>query len=164
MVRAIRAVGLALATGCALLQTAGVVPLRFSTPPDRDAELRLLAPGRDRPVGGAAIRLWARVENPNSFGLRLSRVAGDLRIEDAEPIGVDFPLGLPLSARQDTVIPLDVSLSFDALPRLASLARTVITGRPLAYQVMGSFTVDAGRLGSPSFGPLELLAGEIRLR
>ena len=156
--------GILVLTGCAALQRVGIVPLRFSEPPDRPAELRLLGPAADRPLGGAAIRLWARVENPNGFGLNLSRVAGDLHIEDAEAIAADFPLGLPLTAHQDTVIPLEVSLRFDNLPRLATLARSALSGRPLGYRLVGTFTVDAGALGAPSFGPLTLLAGSIRVR
>lgn len=158
------AVGLIGLAACASLGTLGIVPLRFSEPADRDPELRLLGPSVQQPVGGAAIRLWARIENPNGFGLRLSQVAGDLHIEDAEAIAVDFPLGLPLVAHQDTVIPLDVSIRFDNLPRLATLARAALTGNPLAYRMDGTFTVDAGSLGSPRFGPLTLLRGEIRVR
>jgi hypothetical protein len=150
-------------SGCAALQTLGVLPLRFSSVPDRPAELRLLGPSVDRPLGGAAIRLWARVQNPNRFGLNLSRVAGDLHIEDAESIAADFPLGLPLTADQDTIIPLDVSVRFDNLPRLAGLARRALTGQPLGYRLEGSFTVNAGALGSPSFGPLTLLTGQVRV-
>src|SRR4029434_4821664 len=70
--------------GCAALGTLGVVPLRISEPPGRSGELRLLGPSVDRPLGGAALRLWARVENPNGFGLTLSQVTGDLHIEEAE--------------------------------------------------------------------------------
>jgi hypothetical protein len=150
--------------GCAALSTLGIVPLRFSEPPGSEPELRILGPAPDRPLGGASLRLYARIENPNQVGLTLRQVAGDLYIEDAEAIGVDFPLGLPLSAGQDTIIPLDVSLRFDRLPRLAALARTALTGSPLGYRLEGSFSVDAGNLGRPRFGPLTLLNGSIRVR
>ncbi len=149
---------------CASLEVLGIQPLRFEEANDRSAELRLLAPSTGRPLGGAAIRLWAEVENPNGFGLTLSELAGDLLIEDAEAIAVDFPLGLPLVAFQDTVIPLDVSLGFQNLPRLAGIARAAIAGGPLDYRLDGTFGVDAGRFGRPRFGPLTLLGGEIRVR
>lgn len=156
--------GLAGLAACAALQTLGIVPLRFSEPTGRQAELRILAPAVGRPLGGAAIRLWARVQNQNSFGVTLNQVAGNLHIQDAEAIAVDFPLGLPMRAQMDTIIPLDVSIRFDNLPRLASLARSALTGSPLPYRLDGSFNVDAGSLGSPRFGPLTLLSGEIRVR
>ncbi|MGH7542640.1 MAG: LEA type 2 family protein [Gemmatimonadota bacterium] len=153
-----------LLTACATLEALGIQPLRFDQADDRSSELRILAPSAGRPLGGAAIRLWAEIENPNGFGLTLTEVAGDLLLEDAEAIAVDFPLGLPLAARQDTVIPLDVSIGFDDLPRLGQVARAAIGGGPLDYRLDGTFAVEAGRLGRPRFGPLTLLQGEIRVR
>jgi hypothetical protein len=152
------------AAGCAGLAALGIVPLRISEPAGKSAELRLLGPALDRPLGGAAIRLWARVENPNTIGVTLTQVTGDLHIEDAEAIAVNFPLGLPMTANQDTIIPLDVTLKFDNLPRLARLARAAVSGGALPYRVDGSFGVDAGRLGTPRFGPMTLLQGELRVR
>lgn len=152
------------AGGCAGLAALGIVPLRISEPPGRSAELRLLGPALDRPLGGAAIRLWARVENPNTIGVTLTQVTGDLHIEEAEAIAVNFPLGLPMTANQDTIIPLDVTLKFDNLPRLARLVRSAVSGGALPYRVEGSFGVDAGRLGTPRFGPMTLLQGELRIR
>lgn len=149
---------------CATLEALGITPLRFSTPGDRSSELRLVGPSPARPTGGAALRIWARVENPNDIGLTLSSVAGDLIVADAEAIAVDFPIGLPLAARQDTVIPLDVSIGFDDLPRLGRIARATLGGERLDYQLEGSFEVDAGTLGKPRFGPLTLLRGELRVR
>lgn len=156
--------GLLAVTGCATLEALGIQPLRFDQADDRSSELRILAPSAGRPLGGAAIRLWAEIENPNGFGLTLTEVAGDLLLEDAEAIAVDFPLGLPLAARQDTIIPLDVSIGFDDLPRLGQIARAAIGGGPLDYRLDGTFAVEAGSLGRPRFGPLTLLEGEIRVR
>jgi hypothetical protein len=151
-------------SGCAALQTLGVIPLRISDPADRQAELRILGPATDRPLGGAALRLWARVENPNRFGVTLRDVVGAVHIADAEALAADFPLGLPLAANQDTVIPFDIAIRFDNVPRLASVIRSAITGTPLPYRLEGSFGVEAGNLGSPRFGPMTLLRGEIRVR
>lgn len=141
-----------------------IAPLRFSEAEDRSSELRILAPSAQHPLGGAAVRLWARVENPNGFGVTLTEVEGDLKIADADAIAVDFPLGLPLEAMQDTVIPLDVSIGFDDLPRLGTVARAAVAGRSLPYRLDGSFAVAAGPFGEPRFGPWTLLEGEIRVR
>jgi hypothetical protein len=83
------------------------------------SELRLLGPGAGRPLGGAAIRIWSRVENPNAFGLMLTSLQGELHLEDARAAAIDLPLGLPLRAGQDTVIPIEVAVSFADLPGLA---------------------------------------------
>ena len=149
---------------CATLEALGIQPLRFDQADDRSSELRILAPSGGRPLGGAAIRLWAEIENPNGFGLTLTEVAGDLLLENTDAIAVDFPLGLPLVAYQDTVIPLDASIGFDDLPRLGQIARAAIGGAPLDYRLDGTFAVEAGQLGRPRFGPLTLLQGEIRVR
>lgn len=149
---------------CATLGALGVQPLRWSSPSDRSSTLRFLAPSADYPLGGAALRIWARVENPNGFGLTLTRLTGSLHVADAGPIDVDFPLGLPLVARGDTVIPLDVAVRFDDLPALGRAARNAVEGRPLDYRLEGSFAVDAGSFGEPRFGPYTLLTGEIGVR
>jgi len=156
---------LAVAATLAACATLGaILPLRFSEAEGRDSELRLLGPSSSRPIGGAALRLWARVENPNAIGVTLTGIEGDLLISDAEAIAVDFPLGLPMVAMQDTIIPLDVSIGFDDLPRLAGIARDAITGRPLPYQLDGRFGVAAGPLGDVRFGPLTILRGEFAVR
>jgi hypothetical protein len=160
----IAALALAGAAGCAALGPLGIVPLRFESADDRGTELRLLEPAAGRPLGGAALRLWAHVENRNRFGLRLTEVAGDLSIADAGVIDVEFPLGLPLVAFQDTVVPLDVSIGFDDLPALGRIARAAIGGERLDYRLDGTFAVEAGRYGEPRFGPWTLLEGEIRVR
>lgn len=152
---------LALAAGCATLGQV-VLPPRFEVARERTAELRLVGPTAQRPLGGAALRLWARVENPNPLGFTLTRVAGDLALEGARAARVDFPLGVPLPAGQDTVIPLEVVISLADVPGLADAARRALTGDPLRYELEGTVTVDAGVLGQPSFGPSTLLEGQVR--
>lgn len=134
---------------------------RFSEVPDRAATLRILGPSMERPRGGAAIRLWTRVENPNPVGLTLASLVGELFLEDARAASVDFPLGIPLPAGRDTVIPLELSVSFEDLPGLADAASRALTGQPLDYRLDGTVSVDAGALGQPSFGPSTLLTGEL---
>jgi len=151
-------VAILLLSGCAALQTLGIVPLRISDPGDRPAELRLVG------LSGAALRLWARVENPNRFGVTLRDVVGEVFIADAEAVAANFPLGVPLAAAQDTIIPFDIAIRFDNLPGLARVVRAAVTGNALPYRLEGSFGVEAGNLGSPRFGPMTLLRGEIRVR
>jgi hypothetical protein len=152
--------------GCAALGgLRGLVQApRFSEAEGQRAEIRLLGPSFDTPVGGAAIRLWTRVENPNSFGLTLATLRGTLFLEGRRAADADFPLGLPLTAGGETVIPLDLRVSFSDIPGLADAIRRAVTGDPLAYRLNGTVGVDAGQFGTPTFGPMNLLTGEIRTR
>ena len=153
-------------TGCAALEglrTLVQAP-QFSEAEGQRAEIRLLPPGEGGLLGGAAIRLWTRVRNPNPFGFTLSTLQGTLFLEGSRAAEADFPLGLPLSAGGDTVIPLDLRVSFSDIPGLADAIRRAVTGQPLAYRLNGTVGVDAGQLGRPTFGPMNLLTGEIRTR
>ena len=138
-----------------------IQPPRFSEAAGYEPQLRLLAPSRDLPSGGAAVRLWARVENPNSFGVNLAGLTGDLFLESTRAAGVDFPLGVPLPAGRDTIVPLEISVGFGDLPDLADLAQRALFGGTLGYSLRGTVSVDAGPLGTPSFGPQTLLRGEL---
>jgi hypothetical protein len=159
------AAALALLPGCATLGALGAMirPLEFEAARDRPAELRLGGMGGRLGLPDAAtLRLWARVHNPNSFGLTLSTIAGSVYLEDTRAASVDFPLGLPLQPGLEEVIPLDVSLRLSDLPGLGGVLGRAVSGDPLAYRLEGRFTVDAGPLGTPSFGPATLLQGEVR--
>lgn len=149
--------------GCASLGQM-LQPPSFSIAPGRQAELRLLGPSLQRPLGGAEVRLWARISNPNPFALTLSRIEGALALEGTDAADVDFPLGLPLPAAQDTVIPFDIALSFANLPALADILPRAVGRGTVDYRLHGRFSVDAGVLGQPSFGPLTLLQGAIQTR
>lgn len=137
---------------------------RFAVASGAQPEIRLLAPSVQRPLGGASIRLWAEVENPNPIGVVLSSLQGDLALEGVRAAAVSFPLGLPLGAAQDTVIPLDIAVSFSELPRLAELVPRALGRGSVAYRLDGTVGVDAGILGRPSFGPMLLLQGAIETR
>jgi Late embryogenesis abundant protein len=153
-----------LVAGCATLGLEQLIqPPRFTTLSNQQAELRVLGPSSSRPLGGAQVRLWARVENPNAFGVTLAALRGDLHLENARAAEVNFPLGLPLLAGRDTVIPLDVNLSFSDLPGLADALQRIITRNQVAYRLDGTLTLDAGALGQPTFGPTTWLAGESRV-
>ena len=154
------------APACAELNAlrALVQPPQFEQAPDRPAEVRLLRPSGGQPLGGAGVRLWARVSNPNPFGLTLNTLKGTLYLENARAADAEFPLGLALGARQDTVVPIDLSVNFSDLPGLGDVARRAISRQPLAYRLEGTIGVDAGRLGRPVFGPMTLLSGEATVR
>lgn len=161
-------VGAALAgvliAGCASLPIGSVLQAPvISSVEGRQPELQLRLPGPGRPAGGAAVRLWSRIENPNDVSLTIAELAGDLFIGDADGLTVDFPLGLPLVARGDTVIPLDVSVDFDDLPGLGEAAFAALSSGSIPYRLDGLITVDAGLLGRPSFGPSTLLSGALRV-
>jgi hypothetical protein len=152
--------------GCATLGALGLGlrPLRFEAARDRPAELRLGGGlgGRLGLPDAATLRLWAHVENPNTFGLTLSAIEGAVYLEDTHAASVDFPLGLPLEPGLGQNIPLDVTLRLSDLPGLGGVLSRALGGQPLAYRLDGRFTVDAGPLGTPSFGPSTLLRGEVR--
>jgi hypothetical protein len=164
----IRFIGVGLAaltlTACAQLEGLGqlIQPPRFEQDDTQRADIRLSGPSVNRPLGGATIRIWTRVTNPNAFGFTLGTLAGTLFLEGTRSASVDFPLGLPLGARQESVIPLDLSVSFADLPGLADVVRRAARGEPLAYRLDGTIGVDSGRLGRPIFGPMTLLRGDLR--
>ena len=131
-----------------------IQPPRFEQVPDRPAEIRLQG------VSGAGVRLWTRVTNPNPFGLRLGTLRGTLYLEDSRAADADFPLGLSLAAGGDSVIPIDISISFSDLPGLGNVGRRLLARQALPYRLEGTVGVDAGRLGQPVFGPMTLIRGE----
>jgi hypothetical protein len=149
--------------GCATLAQ-GVLPPRFEVAQDRQGELLLMLPSAQRPLGGATVRLWARVQNPNSFGLTLAALDGTLFMEDRQAALIDFPLGLPLVALADTVIPFDINIDFADVPALGDVLMRAVVGNAVGYRLDGRVTVDAGLLGRPIFGPSTLLQGEVQTR
>jgi hypothetical protein len=151
--------------GCASLGALALVrPPRFRGDPDRPAELRLMGPSLSNPLGGASVRLWARVENPNPFSLTLSTVAGRLFLEGTDAADVDLPLGLPLLSGQEETFPIDLSLSFQNVPRLGDVLARAALGSEIRYRIEGTVGVDAGAMGRPTFGPLTLFQGDVRVR
>lgn len=159
----VAALTVAILGACASLGLEGVVQRpRFQEAEDRTSRLRAVPPGAERPAGGAEVRLWTRIENPNGFGLRITRLAGDLLLEEAEGIEFDLPLGLPLTAGQDTVIPIDLSVGFEDVPELLSaVTGAAVSRRAVRVTLRGTIGVDAGRLGEVVFGPLSFLEAEV---
>lgn len=149
--------------GCAAIG-AGLQPPRFSIAGEQPSELRLLGPSLQRPLGGASVRLFARVENPNPVGITLRQLTGTLRLEGYDAADADFPLGLPLSANGAAVVPLDIIVSFSNLPGLAEVVGNAVGSGRVAYTLAGTAQVDAGAFGTPTFGPMTLLRGELDAR
>ena len=150
------------ATACASLGQF-IQPPKFSQADNQNASLRLLGPGAGHPLGGLGVRLYARVENPNPFGLTLTRLAGNLFIDNQRTANVDLPLGLPMRAAQDTVLPIDISVSFADIPNIVNTLKAALNRNSVGYRLDGTFGVDAGPLGQPSFGPQTLLNGDVRV-
>ena len=160
------ALAVAAHAGCASLGGLGdlVQAPRFSAAEGREAEIVLRGPSRDFPLGGAAVRIHARVFNPNPFGLRLSTLVGDLFLDGNRAAAVDFPLGLQLVANDEADIPIDLAIGFDDVPRLAQVIGRALSGDQLQYRLDGRIGVDAGPLGRPTFGPMTVLEGDMRVR
>lgn len=151
-------------SGCAGLGLENVLQApTFRVDGQQQAQLRLLGPSAGSPLGGAAVRLYARVGNPNPVGLTLTRLVGNLQLQGQNAARVDFPLGVPLQANGEVVVPIDIALDFDDLPGLANIARNALTGGAIAYSLNGTVGVDAGLLGQPVFGPMDLVQGNLRV-
>jgi hypothetical protein len=157
-------VACALLGGCAELnQLAALVRApQFEQAPGQQAEIRLMNAGAGLPIGGAGVRLWARVTNPNPFSLTLGTLRGTLYLEQSRAADVVFPLGLPRAAAGNTTVPIDLTISFANLPGLADTIGRAASRQPLAYRLEGTIGVDAGRLGQPVFGPMTILRGDVR--
>jgi Late embryogenesis abundant protein len=155
-----------LVPGCASLGglRSLIQPPSFTQARDQPAEVRLEGPTATRPFGGAGIRLWTEVSNPNPFGLTLGTLDGTLFLEENRAAAASFPLGLPLGAGQRSIVPLDLSISFSDLPGLADVVRRAARREPVAYRLDGTIGVDAGQLGQPVFGPMTLVRGDLRAR
>lgn len=165
MTRAAIALVALMGSGCAGLARLPqlIQPPRFAQADGRPAEIGLLTPSLTMPAGGAGVRVWLEVTNPNPFGVTLSTVSATLSLEGSHAASGDFPLGLPLTPHQESVVPLDLSVSFADLPGLAGALRQMAAGQDVAYQLDGTVGVDAGRLGSPTFGPMLLTRGTLRV-
>jgi hypothetical protein len=150
--------------GCASLQglRAFIQPPRFEQADDRRSEIRLSGRSSGSQAAGATVRLWTRVSNPNGFGLTLGTLRGTLHLEGSRAATVDFPLGLPLEARGEADVPIDIIVDFQDIPGLGQAISRAIARQPIEYELEGTIGVSAGAFGEPVFGPMTLLRGELR--
>lgn len=150
--------------GCSHLGLAGIQPPRFQAADSQPGQIQLMGPSSRHPLGGVQLRLFAHVTNPNPLALTLTRIAGTLALEGTRAATVNLPLGLPLPAAGDTIIPLDIEVGFSDLPSLAQIIPNAMTRGTVDYDLEGTFAVDAGLLGQPSFGPMTLMRGVVQTR
>ena len=145
-------------SACAALEglQAFLQPPRFEQDDQNRSEIRL------RGTTGAAVRIWTRVSNPNSFGLTLGTLRGTLHLEGSRAATVDFPLGLPLQPRGEEVVPIDISVDFRDLPGLGQAIARAVSRQPIEFALEGTIGVSAGRFGEQTLGPMTLLRGELR--
>lgn len=145
-------------SGCAALEglRAFVQPPRFEQDDQQRSQIRLTG------TSGAAVRLWTRVSNPNSFGLTLGTLRGTLHLEGSRAATVDFPFGLPLPANGEEVVAIDISVNFHDIPGLGQAIARAIARQPIDYELEGTIGVSAGRFGEQTFGPMTFLRGELR--
>ena len=156
---------LLLSPACGNLDLQQIIqPPRFEQAPNQPAELRLLGPSASSPLGSAAVRIWLQVTNPNPFGFTVSTLKTDLLLEGNHAASGEFPLGLPLTAGQQTNVPLDLSISFADVPALSRTIGRLAVGGTAAYQLDGTVGIDAGRFGTPTFGPMRLTTGQLTVR
>ncbi|HEY3160331.1 MAG TPA: LEA type 2 family protein [Vicinamibacterales bacterium] len=141
-----------------------IQPPRFEQAAGQPAELRLFGPSATSPLGGAGVRIWLAVTNPNRFGFTLSTVNADLLLEGNRAAAGNFPLGLPLNAGQQTIVPLDLSISFAEVPGLGRTLGRLAVGGTVPFRLDGTVGVNAGRFGTPTFGPMTLATGDLQVR
>ncbi|HUG02053.1 MAG TPA: LEA type 2 family protein [Longimicrobiales bacterium] len=151
--------------GCASLGLGGLLqPPTFRSADDRGSHLRLLGPSAQMPLGGVSLRIWSHVTNPNPFGIDLAGLNGDLYLDGSKAATVDLPMGLPLLAAQDTVIPVDINVDLSDLPSLARVIGDAAGGGSIDYRVEGTIGVSSPTLGYHEFGPSTVVSGTAPVR
>ena len=133
-----------------------IQPPRFEQDDQGRSEIRLQG------TSGAAVRIWTRVSNPNSFGVTLGTLQGTLRLEGSRAATVDFPLGLPLPAQGEEIVPIDISVDFRDVPGLGQAIARAVARQPIAFEIEGTIGISAGRFGMQTLGPMTWLRGELR--
>ena len=143
---------------CTALQQlqAFIQPPRFEQDHQSRSEIRL------RGLSGAAVRIWTRVSNPNSFGVTLGTLQGSLHLEGSRAATVDFPFGLPLQPRSEETVPIDISVDFRDVPGLKEAIARAVSRQPIAFEIEGTIGISTGRLGTQTLGPMTWLRGEIQ--
>jgi LEA14-like dessication related protein len=145
-------------TGCSALEglRSLIEPPQFEQDDQQPSQIRLNG------TTGASVRIWARVSNPNAFGLTLGTLRGTLHLEGSRAAAVDFPFGLPLPARGEEVVPIDISVNFRDLPSVGQAITRALSRQPIEYEIEGMIGVSAGGFGEQTLGPMTVLRGELR--
>ena len=145
-------------TGCSALEglRSLIQPPQFEQDDQQRSEIRLNG------TRGATVRIWTRVSNPNGFGLTVGTLSGTLHLEGSRAATVDFPFGLPLPARGEEVVPIDISVNFRDVPSLGQAITRALSREPIEYELEGMIGVSAGGFGEQTLGPMTFLRGELR--
>ncbi len=118
----------------------------------------LTLPGAGGPAT-ATLSLQLLVRNPNPYPIRLARAGGRFFLDGNDVGGVELPnIDLPSGRQVEQEALLSLPITFANLGEFVRVAR----GEAVSYRVDGSFTVDAGLFGQPSFGPYTLSQGVIK--
>lgn len=149
---------------CASLQslTRIVQPPTFTSAENERNEIRLVGPTRSSALGGAEVRIWTTVRNPNSFGFTLASLDTTLFLEGQQAAAGVFPLGLPLEPHGESTIPIDLVVRFQDVPALANVIRQRQQRDAIEDRIEGTVGVEAGALGTPTFGPMTIVTGDLR--
>ena len=118
----------------------------------------LSLPGAGSPAT-ATLSLQLLVTNTNPYPIRLARAGGRFFLDGDDVGAVELPnIDLPPGRQVEQAAVLSVPITFANLGDFLRVAR----GEALSYRVDGSFTVDAGVFGKPTFGPYTLSQGVIK--
>jgi LEA14-like dessication related protein len=119
--------------------------------------LKLNPPGLNGIAPEAVIRISLEGRNPNPFEMSLSEFKFDLYLDGAK-VAVGGTPGFKLKANgAPGIVPVDVEIPI--APSTVQNLLKIAGGSRVTYRVDGSFTVDAGALGKPRFGPVTLAQG-----
>ena len=149
-------------SGCASLGPLGrvILPLRFSEVPGERSTIRLVGPNARQPLGGAALRLWTRVHNPNPVGLTLSTLRAEVSLTALARPPATFPWASAPGSRRvrHPTRPVNRFCRSAGPGRCASPDR-VESGRglPAGWE----FQYRGWRPGPPPFGPMRLFEGRL---
>ena len=129
--------------------------------PDSRAPFTLPVRARGNHSEAPALRLWTRISNPNPVGITLSTLRADVSFDGTRAATFRWGSRSRRAAGGESDVPLDLSIDFADLPGLADVLRRTIATQQVPYEVHGSFSIEAGALGRPSFGPLRLFQGRL---
>lgn len=155
----VRALSVAVLGGALLGSCVPRVPV-VQVPTFEVQEVRLLNVGFSGLIpSSATLSLRLRVQNPNPFGIRVARAGGALFLDGQNVGSIELPnVELPPNGAGAQDANVTLPLNFSNAATFLRVAR----GEAVSYRVDGSFSVDAGLLGRPTFGPFTLAQGVLR--
>jgi hypothetical protein len=131
-----------------------VRPPRFKLTDDHPSAIHFRMPLK--PSGGADIRLWIKVLNPNPFAITLEKLETRLILAGYRAAYGNVLMDLSIDAGQSSVVSLNLSFSSADL-----MLNPAVVGPTVNYRLNGVVWIDAGKFGRPMFGPIAILSGEL---